>query len=50
VVALFTLLALIGNATSAIGDLYMCVRLLLVPGAAVVEDRTDGIAWYLPTS
>jgi hypothetical protein len=50
VVALFTVLALIGNATSAIGDLYMCLRLLRVPGTAVVEDRTDGIAWYLPAS
>jgi hypothetical protein len=50
VLALFTVLALIGNATSAIGDLYMCVRLLTLPGPAVVEDRTDGITWYLPAS
>ncbi len=47
VVVIFTLLALIVNATSAIGDLYMCVRLLRLPRAAVVEDRHDGITWYL---
>jgi len=47
-VALVVLLALIGNATSAIGDLYMCLRLIRVSGPAVVEDRSDGITWYVP--
>jgi hypothetical protein len=50
VLALFTVLAMIGNATSAIGDLYMCVRLLTLPAPTVVEDRADGITWYLPMS
>jgi len=48
VVALFALLGLIGNATSAIGDLYMCLRLLRVDRSAIVEDRLDGITWYVP--
>ena len=48
VLALFTLLGLIGNATSAVGDLYMCLRLLRVSRSAIVEDQRDGITWYVP--
>jgi hypothetical protein len=50
VVALFTLLGLIGNATSAIGDMYMCLRLLRVSRSAIVEDQHDGITWYVPAA
>jgi hypothetical protein len=48
VAAILVVLALIGNATSAIGDLYMCLRLIGAGGRTVVEDRSDGIAWYVP--
>jgi len=44
----FTVLAQIGNAASAVGDLYMCLCLLRVRGPAVVEDRQDGITWHVP--
>jgi hypothetical protein len=41
---------LIINATGAIGDLYMIIRLALSPSGVVIEDRLDGIAWYVLTS
>jgi hypothetical protein len=39
---------LIVNATGAIGDLYMVLRLALTPAGVVIEDRIDGIRWYVP--
>jgi hypothetical protein len=47
-VAGLTVLGLIVNATGAIGDLYIMSRLLRLPRRAVVEDRLDGVGWYLP--
>ena len=41
---------LILNATGAIGDLYMIVRLALVPGGILIEDWGDGISWFGPIS
>jgi hypothetical protein len=35
------------NAGAALGDLYLCVRLLAAPASAVVEDRRDGIVWHV---
>jgi len=40
---------LIGNATGAIGDLYMIIRLVLAPGAVVIEDQGEEVTWYGPT-
>jgi hypothetical protein len=39
---------LILNASGSIGDLYMVLRLALAPAGVVVEDRKDGISWYVP--
>lgn len=40
--------ALILNAVGAIGDLYVFIRLLLVPRHVLIEDHGDGIRWFIP--
>lgn len=44
--SLVLILALISNATGAIGDLYMIARLLFAPSGTLVEDRGDSIRWF----
>jgi hypothetical protein len=39
---------LIMNATGAIGDLYIIARLIVAPAGVVIEDRGDGLSWYVP--
>lgn len=46
--SLLLLLALIINATGAIGDLYMVARLLFLPSGVLIEDQGDSIRWYVP--
>ena len=46
--SLVLVFALTVNATGAIGDLYMVVRLLFVPHDALIEDQGDGIRWFVP--
>jgi hypothetical protein len=46
--AMLLLLAGAVNAAGAVGDVYFTFRLLGLPAAAVVEDRPDGMTWYLP--
>ena len=48
--SLALVLALIANATGAIGDLYMTIRLLFVPQHVLIEDWGEGIRWFAPTS
>lgn len=45
-VSLVFLVALILNATGAIGDLYMVVRLLFAPRDLLIEDEGEGIRWF----
>ena len=47
--SLTLILALIANATGAIGDLYMTIRLLFVPQHVLIEDWGEGIRWFAPT-
>jgi hypothetical protein len=47
-VSLALLAALILNATGAIGDLYMVVRLLFAPRGVLIEDEGEGIRWFVP--
>jgi hypothetical protein len=35
------------NIAGSVGDLNNSARLCAVPASAVVEDRTDGLTWYL---
>jgi hypothetical protein len=35
------------NIAGSVGDLYICARLCATPASAVVEDRIDGLTWYL---
>jgi hypothetical protein len=46
--ALIALAVALFNAIGSIGDLYLCVRLLAAPRSSVVEDRADGVAWWVP--
>lgn len=46
--SLVLILALIANATGAIGDLYLMIRLLFVPQDALIEDWGEGIRWFAP--
>jgi hypothetical protein len=46
--ALLALSLALFNAIGSIGDLYLCARLLGAPRSSVVEDRADGIAWWVP--
>lgn len=48
-VSLVIVVALILNATGAIGDLYMVVRLLSTPRGVLIEDEGEGIRWFAPT-
>ena len=47
-VSLVVIAALILNATGAIGDLYMVVRLLPTPRGVLIEDEGEGIRWFAP--
>jgi len=47
-VSLVLLVAIISNATGAIGDLYMVARLLFVPRGVLTEDQGEGIRWFVP--
>lgn len=49
-VSLLFIVALIVNATGAIGDLYMIARLLVVPRGVLIEDQGEGIRWFAPAA
>jgi Putative zincin peptidase len=42
------IVALVVNATGAIGDLYMFIRLLCVPREVLIEDQGERIRWFAP--
>jgi hypothetical protein len=46
--AVVALVVALCNAIGSIGDLYICVRLSALRGSVVLEDRADGMAWWLP--
>jgi hypothetical protein len=46
--ALIALAMALFNALGSIGDLYISVRLLGTHRPGVIEDRSDGVAWWLP--
>lgn len=48
--SLLLLVALIVNATGAIGDLYMVTRLAFAPRGTLIEDQGEGIHWFAPTA
>lgn len=48
--AAVVLLGSVLNAASATGDLYLCARVMTSPASTVIEDRSDGITWWVPTA
>lgn len=48
--ALFLVVALIANATGAIGDLYMAARLLFAPRDALIQDVGETVNWFAPAT
>lgn len=48
--SILLLFALFVNATGAIGDLYMVVRLLFAARDTLIEDQGEGIRWFAPAA
>ncbi|HLL66692.1 MAG TPA: DUF3267 domain-containing protein [Micromonosporaceae bacterium] len=44
------LLGAVLNVAGATGDLYLCARIIASPVSTVIEDRNDGIAWWVPAA
>lgn len=48
--AAVVLLGSVLNAASATGDLYLCARIMTWPASTVIEDRGNGVTWWVPTA